>query len=158
MVNTLVFHGTASKKASGIQVIENWLRKITVMASYHYLIDRDGTVFKAVAAGRKAWHAGISKGPSGWGVNNYSIGIAFVTDEKEPITREQMASAVKLTAALSAANPALEFVTRHKDIAPGRKSDPAQLTLRQISEIERAGGLRHWTPLSNDHGIWGVAA
>lgn len=120
-VTTIVFHATAGK--SGASSI-NWLRQIGL--SYHYVIERDGRITKAVPASRVALHAGRSMGPDGANVNAYSIGIAFANldDGKEPITPAQITSAKWLTLQITKQFKDIRFVTTHKRISPGRKVDP----------------------------------
>lgn len=92
--------------------------------SYHYLIDVDGDVVKAVDFERVAYHAGQSYGPDGANVNSYSIGISMVNDGVMPFTKEQIASTANLIRELAAKIPTLKWITTHSRISPGRKRDP----------------------------------
>lgn len=120
-ITTIVVHATAG--ASAMSSV-NWLR--VVANSYHYLIDRDGSVIKAVPVSRVAFHAGRSVGPEGANVNEYSIGIAFANrdDGKEQITEAQMVALVGLCKEIEANVPTVKWLTTHKRISPGRKVDP----------------------------------
>ena len=137
-ITTIVLHATAGKSASSSIA---WLRKIKL--SYHYIIERDGTVFKCVPYSRVAFHAGKSLGPQGENVGEYSIGISFANmdDGSEPYTAEAVAACNALIAELSGAIPSLKWITRHKDISPGRKTDPGvSLKFDRIN----AGRLERW--------------
>lgn len=135
---TVVFHATAGRSASGAI---SWLRKIGL--SYHYVIEYDGTVIKCVPYSKVAFHAGVSKGPNGSNVNNYSIGVAFVNidDGKEAITAKQMAAAKALLAELFGSVAGLKYITRHLDISPGRKVDPRTLSQAMMQKIAPKGAL-----------------
>lgn len=138
---TIVFHATAGASAASSV---NWLRR--GLNSYHYIIDRDGSVIKAVPVGRVANHAGRSVGPEGPWVNKYSIGIAFANldDGKEPITEAQMASARQLVKEIEDAIPTVKFVTTHKRISPKRKTDPKLFDALSFVRSLGKTRLAHW--------------
>jgi N-acetyl-anhydromuramyl-L-alanine amidase AmpD len=104
-------------------------------ASYHYLIDRDGSIYQLVDATQQAWHAGGGREIAGRAANAASWGLAFVnigpasyqrpgfieappppslsswsTAYWEPYTAEAIASAGRLVQQLRATYPvALPF-------------------------------------------------
>jgi N-acetyl-anhydromuramyl-L-alanine amidase AmpD len=134
----IVMHSTAGGTAlSSIA----YLRKIGY--SYHYVIDRDGTVYKCVPASQCAFHAGVSKSVHGENVNEYSVGVCFANrnDGKEPITQAQEKAARELALALKEQFKTLRLVTRHLDccIPKGRKSDPR---LFDMDDFARDTGLK----------------
>jgi N-acetylmuramoyl-L-alanine amidase len=135
-VTTVVLHASAG--ASALSSI-SWLRQISL--SYHYVIERDGTIYKCAPASRVAFHAGRSLGPDGTDVNSYSVGICFANrnDGKEPITPEQRAAASFLCVELQKQFKDLIWVTRHRDVSPGRKTDP-----NTFAKVVTFGGLRFW--------------
>lgn len=127
-VTTIVLHGTGG--ASGLSSI-NWLKKINL--SYHYIIERDGTIHKCVPLSRVAFHAGKSVGPSGANCNEYSIGIAFANMENgEPLTQAQLQACRELIGAITASTSTIKHVTTHAAIAPKRKSDPRSFKKEMI--------------------------
>lgn len=138
---TIVFHATAGASAASSV---SWLRQIGL--SYHYVIDRDGSITKAVPVGRAANHAGKSVGPDGPWVNRYSIGIAFANldDGKDPITDEQFSSARILVKQLEQSMPTLKWVTTHKRISPGRKVDPRLFDALSFVRLLGKTRLAHW--------------
>lgn len=136
-VTTIVLHATAGESASGAI---SWLRKIGL--SYHYVIAKDGTVFKCVPYGREAFHAGVSNGPTGANVNRYSIGISFANrnDGIDPYTEEQIRQCDLLIADLKNAIPGLAYLTTHYAIAPKRKTDPKGFPCSRVN----SAGLQMW--------------
>ena len=140
-VTTIVLHGTAGTTVAGSL---SWLRQIGL--SYHYVIDRDGSVTKAVPTGRVAYHAGVSSGPNGKNVNDYSIGIAFANKEdgKEAITIPQIDAARLLVKELTSADKNIKWLTRHKDVSPGRKSDPKMMDDGTLRFTASFSGISAW--------------
>lgn len=138
-VTTVVLHGTAGSSASGAI---SWLRQIGL--SYHYIIASDGQITKLVPVTRVAFHAGQSVGPDGLNVNNYSIGIAFDTDEREPLTVSQVTACTSLLQELARNMSDLEFLTCHRDISWPRKTDPAQMTRAVMDRMADRSGLSVW--------------
>jgi N-acetyl-anhydromuramyl-L-alanine amidase AmpD len=60
--------------------------------SAHYIIDRKGKIYYLVSEENKAWHAGSSRMPfpdNREKVNDFSIGIELVGDEKTPFEDKQ---------------------------------------------------------------------
>src|SRR5690606_7806863 len=70
--------------------------------SYHYLVGRDGAVYRLVPEERRAWHAGLSVWEGRYNVNDYSIGIGLSNDGREPYPPEQIRSAGELAADICA--------------------------------------------------------
>ncbi|NOY67418.1 MAG: 1,6-anhydro-N-acetylmuramyl-L-alanine amidase AmpD [Gammaproteobacteria bacterium] len=96
--------------------------------SSHLLVRRDGEVIQYVPFGKRAWHAGESCFQDQGQCNDYSIGIELegVDDQAyEPVQYEQL---VKLVAGLMSCYPGItgDRITGHKNIAPGRKTDPGE--------------------------------
>lgn len=141
LCTTVVLHATDGASA-GSSI--SWLRKIGL--SYHYVIERDGSVTKCVPVGRVAFHAGKSLGPDGPNVNEYSIGISFANHESigEHLTAKQIWAAEQLCKELKASMPELEHLTLHRVISPRRKKDPSQLSRVHWEAIASASGLRVW--------------
>ncbi len=100
--------------------------------SAHYVIDRDGTVYKLVDEEMAAWHAGLSEWQGHKNVNNRSIGVEFQCpkvgeNELGDFTDEQIGAGILLCSAIMERwGIALSNVVRHSDIAPNRKVDPGQ--------------------------------
>ena len=172
-VDTLVMHSTAGreKPSSSIESARSTLEKRKL--SYHYIIARDGTIYKCAPVGRAARHAGSSYGPheqkagksmvqyvynaenkskgrvhkflAGTSVNSYTIGISFVNmnDGSESYTSEQIEAAKDLVGVLKGAMPDLAFVTTHYEVSPKRKSDPFGEGFN-LDDFASAVGLQAW--------------
>lgn len=138
---TIVLHATDGASA-GSSIA--WLKQIGL--SYHYVIERDGSITKCVPISRVAFHAGVSQGPNGSDVNPYSIGIAFANFEShgEKVTEAQVQAAKELCQALCLDNPRLRFLTTHYAISPGRKTDPANISRFDLGAIAGYAGLSLW--------------
>lgn len=140
--STIVLHGTGGHSA---QSSADWLEHIGL--SYHYIINRDGSVLKCVPyKSRYAYHAGKSVGPNGSDVNKYSVGISFANMEDgiEQITIKQIESAIKIINDVCADMKGIKYITRHKDISPGRKYDPKTLSYKALVHIAGMTGLQAW--------------
>lgn len=100
--------------------------------SAHYMIGEDGTVWRLVAEGMRAWHAGESRWAGHRNINDISIGIELVNPGHEfgyrPFGAAQMAALVDLGRDIVERHripPAR--VLGHSDVAPRRKQDPGEL-------------------------------
>lgn len=71
----IVMHYSVSDNMAGTL---SWLRNQKSKASYHALVDRDGTVEYLVPLDRVAWHAGKSSWGGRPGVNSFSLGICCI--------------------------------------------------------------------------------
>ena len=98
----------------------------------HYLIDRDGKIYRLVEEKNIAFHAGVSEAPDGReNINDFSIGIEVINSKTEKPTDTQYDSLKKLLADLKK-RYSMKYVLGHSDIAPGRKDDPWNLEWNRI--------------------------
>lgn len=126
----IVWHTTNGGSArSSIDYLNTTADKV---ASYHYLIDRDGTVLRMTEPSLIAYHAGDSAWPSPKhfppgnhdSINRLSLGIAWA-NKGEPLTVQQKASGLwlaKFYCAKYGLTP-LQMIG-HYECSPGRKTDP----------------------------------
>lgn len=99
----------------------------------HYVIDRDGEIFRLVKDNNVAYHAGESKVPDGRsGVNNFSIGIELINSEKDKFTANQYEAINNLVGYLKGEYK-IKYILGHSDIAPGRKTDPWNIIWEKIN-------------------------
>lgn len=95
--------------------------------SCHYLIARDGQLFRLVDEDRRAWHAGAGSWGGKGDVNARSLGIELDNDGATPFSEPLMAT---LEALLGALRARWEIppcgVIGHSDMAPTRKADPGR--------------------------------
>ncbi|MCC7387006.1 MAG: N-acetylmuramoyl-L-alanine amidase [Deltaproteobacteria bacterium] len=126
-IDSIVIHDTGSNSTAGAL---SWLRNPDSGVSAHYVVGKDGTIYHLVPDERAAWHAGRSSlhGERSPSVNARSIGIEIVNDGsgRTPFTDPQYASVRALVGYLSQTYQVpKENIVGHKDVAPGRKVDPA---------------------------------
>lgn len=157
-VDTVVLH------ASGMDDVDDFVRQLRKLDhSYHYIVQKDGTVLRAVPYSNVAFHTSNSYGPheaekgvpydrdatgafiSHTCVNDYTIGLCFVNlnDDEDPYTQDQIAAASVLLRDLKAPLPKLRYLTTHAFVAPGRHTDPANLDLAPIARVTQ---LEIWQP------------
>ena len=91
--------------------------------SSHFLIRRDGRLLQFVPCTARAWHAGESSWRGRARCNDFSIGIELEGSDEVPYAPAQYRMLARLTRALWSRYP-IEDVVGHRDIAPGRKTDP----------------------------------
>lgn len=141
LCSTVVLHATAGRT---LHDAIHTLRKRGL--SYHILIDKDGTLWKCCEFGRVAFHAGISRGPRGRYVNNYSVGISFVNMNNgiDPYTESQYAACIAAIKQLKKQFPHLRWLTTHYYISPGRKTDPRSF---EVKRVANAVMMPIWKPL-----------
>lgn len=100
----------------------------------HYLIDREGKIYKLVEEKNIAYHAGESQVPDRrTNVNNFSVGIELMNTESGKLTGEQYESLNKLLRDLRVRYK-IKYVLGHNQIAPGRKTDPWNFDWDEINE------------------------
>ena len=91
--------------------------------SSHFLIRRDGELVQFVALHRRAWHAGASRWRGRERCNDFSVGVELEGTEHTAFDAAQYACLARLVRALRSQLP-LRALAAHRDVAPGRKSDP----------------------------------
>lgn len=93
--------------------------------SAHYLIAKDGTLYRLVEEDQRAWHAGEGAWAGHDDVNSHSIGIELDNPGDGPFDDPLMTTLEALLADLLDRHelPA-KSVIGHSDMAPLRKSDP----------------------------------
>ena len=93
--------------------------------SAHYLIAKDGTLYKLVDEGKRAWHAGQGCWAGHEDVNSRSIGIELDNPGNEAFADDLMDTLEELLAdILERHDLPPKAVIAHSDLAPGRKHDP----------------------------------
>ena len=126
-IDSIILHHTASNNTAGDLAT---LTKKGTDVSAHYLIGQDGTIYHLVDDKMAAWHAGVSTlhGDTSPSVNARSLGIEITNDGsgKTPFTEAQYKALEKLVPYLARRyRVPKENILGHRDVAPGRKTDPA---------------------------------
>lgn len=94
--------------------------------SYHYLIDKDGSIYELVDPNFKAWHAK--------GYNNNTIGISFVCGGKYgPVNEEQHKASIWLINYLKTKHP-INSLTGHKYRSAHGKIDPEGYDFERVAK------------------------
>lgn len=147
VADTIVLHATAGSTLAGAL---STLHKNGF--GYHYIIDKDGKIYKGAPTSSVVAHAGVSTGPRGPGVNRHSIGVCFVNlnDGEDEITDAQRGAVVRLVSALTGAIPSLKWITTHYAITVKRdgsyrKSDPKGVN-KWIVIWGKVANLTPWKP------------
>jgi N-acetylmuramoyl-L-alanine amidase len=122
------------------------LRDPAAKVSAHYMIERDGRIFRLVPEERRAWHAGVSFWKGETDVNSRSIGIELVNPGAEhgylPFPDIQIEALIALLDGVRSRWTILDGdIVAHSDVAPNRKIDPGELfPWRRLAEV--------------GHGLW----
>ena len=124
-VNSIIVHSTFNNSGGEKYDIDLVIKQFSQYGvSSHYVIGRDGSIFLLVNEQNVAYHAGNSQLPNGQtNVNTLSIGIEIMTSFEEAPTEEQIQSLILLVKDIQIRHK-IEFILRHSDIAPVRKTDP----------------------------------
>lgn len=133
-IKLIVLHATGS---SSLRSTVEWFKDKKSKVSAHYVIDRDGKVVQMVGLDDIAWHAGDSEWEGQHGCNRFSLGIELVNlnDGKQDYPREQVNACLAITLALSGYyGLGISNVVGHKDISPGRKSDPNGFSMDEFKK------------------------
>lgn len=97
--------------------------------SAHYLISDAGQILELVSPINKAWHAGQSKMPflddTRENVNDFSVGIELIGDEKIGFTSLQYKCLIDLVLIISEEFP-IRSIVGHSQISAPRKTDPGE--------------------------------
>ena len=127
-IRFIVIHYTGMQsRIASIKRLSSLKHKV----SCHYLIDRNGEIFKMVEENKVAWHAGKSKWKNFINLNKNSIGIELVNKGHEfgyeKFTNLQIKKLIKLCLVLKKKYKIKNSnIVGHSDIAPFRKTDPGE--------------------------------
>jgi N-acetyl-anhydromuramyl-L-alanine amidase AmpD len=124
-ISAIIIHSTFNNSGGEKYDIDLVIKQFARYGvSSHYVIGRDGTVFRLVDEKNVAFHAGKSQLPNGQtNVNSVSIGIELITSFDETPTDEQIHALILLTLDIKTRYQ-INYILRHSDIAPDRKTDP----------------------------------
>lgn len=128
-IDMLVLHYTGMPSAS--EALDR-LCHPSAEVSAHWLVEEDGTVWRLVDEGRRAWHAGRSFWAGETDINSASIGIELVNPGHEWGYRSfpvpQLDALEELIRGILARHPIPpRRILGHSDVAPQRKLDPGEL-------------------------------
>ena len=117
------FHHTVLGFAETIAFMQTPASRV----SYHLVVAPDGARARLVPEERVAWHAGRSAFRGREQCNAFLLGLAFAGDSRvAPLTEAQLESAIEwLRPRWHPRAWTLDWMTDHRQIAPGRKDDLA---------------------------------
>ena len=124
-VSMIVIHYTETKTCeSALRILcdPDSVKRV----SSHWVIDRDGTVYRLVDEAKRAWHAGKSFWDGIEDCNSASIGIELVNDGAEVYPEPQLDALVELCDGIKSRHD-IRHIVGHSEIAPDRKRDPGPL-------------------------------
>ena len=114
----------------------------------HYMIDRQGTLYRLTPDSLVAWHAGESVLPGDTiaHLNYYSLGIEVINSKRYGPTNAQYRQLAHLINTLCDQYD-ITHLMGHSDIAPQRKSDPWAFSWKRLEGLlnKRAMRARAWT-------------
>lgn len=125
-IDTIIIHSSYNAVGKDVHDLDDIIDREYKPAGVapHYIIPRDGKIYRLVADKNIAYHAGVSKVPDGrTNVNDFSIGIEVVETKTESPNSVQYASLKSLINYLKGQYK-IKYVLGHDDIAPSRKDDP----------------------------------
>ena len=126
-IEAIIIHSVFNKSNGDKYSVKGILKQFRKYhVSSHYLIARNGKIFRLVKEKDVSFQAGKSCLPDGQtSVNQCSIGIELVTtdDVTDKPTEKQIKSLTTLVKDIQVRHN-IKYVLRHSDIAPERKTDP----------------------------------
>lgn len=124
-IDTIVLHSSYNSLGGDVYSVEKLINIYRYYGvSSHYLIDRQGRVYRLVRDQDMSFHAGVSRMPDGrTGVNRFSLGIELMNTREDHYTEAQYRSLQGLMQILRKQYP-IKYVVGHGQIAPTRRSDP----------------------------------
>jgi AmpD protein len=124
-IDTIIIHSSYDALGSdpfSISGIINEFKADGVAA--HYLIGREGTIYRLVEDKNIAYHAGVSQVPDGrTAVNAFSVGVEMVNTKNDKFTEAQYSALNNLIGQLKKEYK-IKYVLGHNQVAPDRKDDP----------------------------------
>lgn len=116
----IVYHDDEGASMLGT---ESWIMNPVSKVSYHVLVGKKGEVTQFVDFNKRAWHAGKSSWKGFNNINDYGIGVSMQNRNEEPYTDLQIQKFIEVCKVIANHYKINEGVG-HKQISPGRKTDP----------------------------------
>jgi hypothetical protein len=134
-IDTIIIHSSYDALSGNPYSLEGLIKEYQQYGvAPHYLIDRQGIIYRLVEDKNMAYHAGVSLVPDGrTNVNGFSLGIEIMTTKTDSPTQEQYAALQKLIDFLKGSYK-IKYVLGHNQIAEGRKDDPWNFNWEKIKK------------------------
>lgn len=136
-IEAIIIHSVYNKSSGDKYSLKKILKQFRhYHVSSHYVIARNGKIFRLVDEKNVSFQAGKSCLPDGQtSVNQCSIGVELITsdDISDKPTEKQLKSLTALVQDIKKRYP-IKYIQRHSDIAPERKSDPWNLNWEEFQK------------------------
>jgi len=138
-IDMIVIHSSYNKEPDSFSVAGILHEYQCYHVAAHYLIDRQGIVYRLVPETDVAFHAGKSRlpGTNRTNLNATSIGIELINTPSTPPDQLQYQSLVTLIQDIKK-RYSITHIVGHQDIAPLRKTDPWLFDWKKFGEMMKA--------------------
>lgn len=110
----------------------------------HYIIDRDGKIYKLINTEQVAYHGGKGEMPDGNNqINARSVGVELINTKTSYYTQNQYFSLIDLWNEIKLAHQ-INIITGHADAAPQRKTDPWNFDWRYFKQLLKEDSAKVW--------------
>ncbi|MFA7466382.1 MAG: N-acetylmuramoyl-L-alanine amidase [Parcubacteria group bacterium] len=132
-IDTIILHSSYNALGGDEYDVEKLIDEYKEYGvSPHYLIDREGIIYRLVEDKNIAYHAGESETPDGRNnVNNFSLGIEMINNKSDEYEKKQYEAVNRLIGYINR-NYDIKYVLGHSEIASGRKTDPWNIDWKKI--------------------------
>jgi len=135
-IDTIIIHSSYNALGNDIYSVKGVLYEFKLYnVSSHYLITRDGVIYRLVVDRNIAYHAGRSKMPDGrTNINDFSIGIELLYYKNETPNEIQYQKLANLVKNLKLKYK-INYILGHKDIRPFHKTDPWNFDWQKFNQL-----------------------
>jgi len=140
LIDTIIIHSAYNALGGDPHDLEKVIQEFKIYrVAPHYLISREGEVYRLVPDKAIAFHAGAGRMPDGSRVNiinNFSIGIELIYTKTEAPTDKQYQSLAILVKNLRQQyNIPLKNILGYNEIAPNQKTNPWNFDWSKFKEM-----------------------
>ena len=135
-IDTLIIHSSYDALGKNPYNLSGLLKEYKLYGvSPHYLITREGTIYRLAPDKHIAYQAGKSQMPDKRiRVNDFSLGIELMNSKIDKPTEAQYDSLANLVNFLKT-KYTLNYILGHNQIAPNRKTDPWNFDWRKFNQL-----------------------
>ena len=128
----IILHHSAGSYHSSV----DWCLRKESKVSYHCIVDLTGDRTILAKDTQRAWHAGKSKFKGKNDCNTFMLGIAVTGDtNKRRLSEFEIESVAKwCVEKMKLWGFGIDWITTHREVSPGRKSDVSIEAEKQIKE------------------------
>lgn len=136
LIDTIVIHSSYNALGGYIYDVGKIIEEYKMYGvSPHYIISRNGTIYRLVPDKYIAYHAGKSQTPDKrTNVNNFSIGIEIVNSKTSTPTEKQYQSLAWLIKELKTKYK-IKYILGHNQIDPERRTDPWNFDWHKLDSL-----------------------